>query len=150
MILLNKYEDKTKKTVIYSKKENAFDTIPKENSDISLLVAYINIGFDSETMVANQIWGFSPQSSWTEETVQPPDVECFGAMKLGIELEPGSWRIDRKKTWVSFFNPENGWLCIGEPMVSIDDRAIAFFDNAISVVNLREELKAIWIKLVMQ
>ncbi|WP_234288930.1 hypothetical protein [Listeria ivanovii] len=69
MIKLNvKFEDKIiTGQVKYDSEEGNLNFPPELNSDISLLVSYINIGFDSILMTANQVWGFTPKESWHEK-----------------------------------------------------------------------------------
>ena len=58
----------------YNKESKEFDTSPNINSDITILVAYINIGFDSDTMVATQIWGIHHDFNWIETEVNSPKI----------------------------------------------------------------------------
>lgn len=57
MFKLNvKLEDKIISGQIeYNNEDGSLDFIPRVNSDISLLISYINIGFDSILMTANQV-----------------------------------------------------------------------------------------------
>lgn len=149
MILLNKsYEDKIiEGYVIYNEEEKSFDTIPKLNSDIELVISYVNIGFDSETMMANQVWGFLPKECWRESEIECPINLKKVDLKLKTELEPGSWRLDRENQWKAYYNSKTKWLCIGTPDLAIGDEYIAFLENTVSVLNFTGELKALWIQI---
>ncbi len=132
---------------VYNSQENEVDTIPKLNSDITLLIAYINIGFDSDTMVANQIWGFSPKDSWIEQKLSLPQISNNSDLKLVGDFEPGAWRLDRSSTWKTFFDSETGWLCIGNPNAEAQDNSVKFMENAVAVLTAEAELKGLWIQL---
>lgn len=149
MILLEAcYENKMKKGhVVHNVEEKAFDTIPKLNSDIILIISYVNIGFDSETMIANQVWGFSPKESWIEIDIDAPVNFKNAFLKLKVETDPGSWRLDRETPWKAHYNPKTQWFCVGSLDLEVDDQCIVFLENAISVLNSSGELKALWIHL---
>lgn len=149
MIILNSNkENKIEKShVIYDKENKSLDSIPKLNSDIILTVSYVNIGFDSETMLANQIWGFSPKECWIEKEISIPMNSKNASLKLETDLEPGSWRLDREMQWKVYYNSKTLWICIGNPDLDISDEPIAFLENAVSVLSPAGELKSLWIQL---
>lgn len=149
MILLNKsYEDKIiEGYIIYNEEEKSFDTIPKLNTDIQLVISYINIGFDSETMIANQVWGFLPKDCWIESEIECPLNLKKATLKLKTELEPGSWRLDRGNQWKAYYNSRTKWICIGTPEIVIGDEYIVFLENAVSALNSSGELKALWMRV---
>jgi hypothetical protein len=149
MILLEAgYEDNMiRGHIIHNKENKSFDTIPKLNTDIILVVSYVNIGFDSETLIANQVWGFSPKESWIVKEIEEPMNSKNAVLKLKEELEPGSWRLDRETQWRTYYNSKTGWLCIGDPEITMNDDCINFLQNAVSTLNQKGELKALWIHL---
>lgn len=131
--------------VIYCGNEDSFDFIPRRNSDITLIVGYLNIGFDSEGMYANQVWGFSPDDSWINKDLDVP-VFKKGKLTLKGNFRPGlSWRIDKDNMWKSYFDKKTGWYCIGNTVTDNEDIGVEFASNIISVVN-NKKLKAIWLK----
>lgn len=71
----------------YNNEDGSLDFIPRVNSDISLLISYINIGFDSILMTANQVWGFTPRESWHEELLFIKSKGNKGATKLEQKLQ---------------------------------------------------------------
>ena len=84
--------------VTYDDKDGNLDFNPKLNSDILLLINYINIGFDSVKNSANQVWGYTPKESWNKKDLILPLRVQKGKIKLEEALEPGSWRLDKKRT----------------------------------------------------
>ena len=63
--VLNKHIGK----VVYISKENTFDYSFNFSTDITIMIAYLNIAIDSNTMELKYVWGFSPIESWIERCV---------------------------------------------------------------------------------
>lgn len=115
--------------------------------DINLLIAYLNIGIDSEDMGVKCIWGLSPKKNWCEKTLSIPYAEGGRLILLG-EYEPGmSWRIDGGNMWKSYCDKETGWYCIGNPNVERYDLSVRINKNTIVLLNELNELKSIFIQL---
>ena len=132
--------------VIYNPKEKGFDTLPDVKSDIALLIAYVNIGFDADTMCANQVFGLSPEYSWIRCKLFEPQSLTMCALKLDEEFDYGTWRLDRDNEWKTFFDAESGWICIGNPGVVDGNINICFIDHAVAVLNTQGEMQALWMK----
>lgn len=133
--------------VFYNIEDRSFDTYPILNTDIGLVVAYINICFDSETMNARQVWGFSPKASWKERTLAIPAYREAG-LRLSTELEPGDIRLDWDRPWNTYYDNEKSWLCLGDPETDIRDEALCFLKNAVAVLNGEKELKSLWLHVL--
>lgn len=132
-------------TLIYYKDENSFDFVPSRNADISLLVGYIHIGVDSETMIVQQIWGFYPYEGWIKK---PLDIPGFieGELMVEGDIQPGmTYRLDGSEKWTVKFDSQTGWVCIGESETTKSDTVIKFADNTIAVIN-DSKLKSLWLK----
>lgn len=133
--------------IIYLAKDKSFDTNISVNVDINLLIAYLNIGIDSEDMGVKCIWGLSPKKNWCEKTLSIPYAEGGRLILLG-EYEPGmSWRIDGGNMWKSYCDKETGWYCIGNPNVERYDLSVRINKNTIVLLNELNELKSIFIQL---
>lgn len=131
--------------VVYSKEENSFDFLLSRNTDIILLIGYLNLGIDSETMKAQQVWGFSPFESWGTNILRVPPY-VTGELLLEGEIQPGtSWRIEGSEKWDTSFDSSSGWFCIGNSLYSETDTAIEFANDTIAVIS-NNHLKAIWMK----
>ena len=132
----------------YSVNDSCFDTSPLVNVDISVTVAYLNIGISSEDMSIKCIWGFSPRESWNEKSLLAP-FAVNGKVKLDGEHQPGmSWRVDKDKMWESYFDKESGWYCIGATEIQQNDVAVRVCNNMLVVVDNEGKLKSVLINPV--
>ncbi|MBC1806414.1 hypothetical protein IA759_05575 [Listeria marthii] len=132
--------------VKYIREDGALDFTPMLNSDISLLISYINIGFDSTQMTANQVWGFAPKESWRERKLALPLNIRKGKLVLLDDYEPGTWRLDKKATWYTYYDSEQNWLCFGDLKNSSSDTCVEFLENIVAVLDNDQHLKSLWIK----
>lgn len=130
--------------IFYNTKEKGFDTLPDVKSDIALLIAYVNIGFDSDNMCVNQVFGLSPSYSWIKQKLlEPPNVvKC--ALELAEDFDSGIWRLDRGNEWRTYFDIDSGWVCIGNPKMVDGTTNVQFIDHAIAILNAYGELQALW------
>ncbi len=125
--------------------DRTFNCFPYINVDISIAVAYLNLGVDSEDMCVKCLWGFSPRESWRQVELSVPEG-TEGALRLVGEYEAGfTWRIDGDKMWESYFDQKSGWYCIGNPTLEEENIAVKMINNLLVVVNNVGELKAVWI-----
>ncbi|NMA64907.1 MAG: hypothetical protein GX957_01530 [Clostridiaceae bacterium] len=132
-------------SLIYYKEEDSFDFVPSRNADISLLVGYIHIGIDSETMTAQQVWGLYPCEGWVEKTLDIPSF-IEGELIVEGDIQPGmTYRLDGSEKWTAKFNSQTGWVCIGESEIIKSDTIIKFAENTIAVIN-DSKLKSLWLK----
>lgn len=149
MIKLNvKFEDKIiNGQTTYNSEDGNLDFIPILNSDISLLISYINIGFDSIQMTANQVWGFTPKESWHKKNLILPSNIQKGKIELDGDFESGTWRLDKKEMWLTYYDSEQNWLCFGDFTNDSSDKCVEFLDNVVAVIDSDQHLKSLWIKL---
>lgn len=132
-------------SLIYCREENSFDFVPSNNADILLLVGYLQIGVDSETMTVQQVWGFQPFESWIKKTLNVPNF-IAGELMVEGDIVPGmSYRIEGSENWIAQFDSKSGWVCIGESEKVESASFIKFADNTIAVIN-EGKLKALWLK----
>lgn len=133
--------------LVYVINENSFDFKPSRNSDITLMIGYIYLGIDSETKLAQQIWGYNSKSSWIEKSLKIPT--CYkGELILAEEIEAGlSRRLVECGKWQTSYDKGTGWVCIGNECISLNEVAIEFAKNTIAVLD-GEKLKSIWLRPV--
>lgn len=140
---------KTNGQVIYEKNDYSFDFKPAQNTDITLMVGYLYLGIDSETMLARQVWGYSPSSSWMKKILKVPTY-FSGDLSLQEEIQAGlSQRLGDSENWTTYYDPDTGWVCIGDDSFSKNDIAVEFATNTIAVLK-EENLKAVWLQPVFQ
>lgn len=130
----------------YDSEEGNLNFSPTLNSDISLLVSYINIGFDSIQMTANQVWGFTPKESWCEKRLALPSNIRKGKLEIDGDYESGTWRLDKEGMWLTHYDSDQNWLCFGESKTGSGDKCIEFLTNVVAVLDNAQHLKALWIK----
>lgn len=136
-------------SLMYYRDENSFDFIPSNNTDIFLLVGYLHIGIDSETMTAQQVWGLQPYEFWIKKTLDVPNF-ILGELMVEGDIVPGmTYRIEGCENWTTEFDSETGWVCIGESKKIINDLFIKFADDTIAVIN-NGKLKALWLKPIIK
>lgn len=131
--------------VIYVRSEYSFDFEPSRNADITLMINNLYLGIDSETMSALQVWGYSPKSSWINKKLRVP-LSSNGKLKLSERVEAGlSKKLLGSESWKTNFDPETGWVCIGDENLSHQEIAVEFATNTIAVLD-GEKLISIWLK----
>jgi len=149
LIKLSAYTEKlcAKGHVFYNSADKGFDTFYDIKSDITLLVSYVQIGFDVDDMCANQIFGLSPAYSWIKCNLSAPSKSAKCALKLEEDFDYGTWRLDKGNEWKCYFDSTSGWVCVGNPDLEVDTINVNFIDNAIAVLSSEGELLSLWIKL---
>ena len=112
-LIADKKRKQAKGKVFYNSNENGMDTTPETNSDITLVVAYVQIGFNVENMCANQIFGLAPISSWINRKMFAPSSAIKCALKLDEDFDYGTWRIDKGNEWKYYFDSDTDWFVLG-------------------------------------
>lgn len=132
-------------SVIYFTEEHSFDFEPNLSADFSYLIGYLNLTFESERKVARQVWGLNPKNTWISKELVPPN-SFQGELLAQNHLESGeSERIVDVGVWKTYFDNENGWVCIGDYNHTSNDQSVEFAENTIAVIN-EKKLKALWLK----
>ncbi|GGB56541.1 hypothetical protein F3157_10100 [Virgibacillus dakarensis] len=130
----------------YSKESNEFQSAPEANSDIILLLGYINIRFNSETETATQVWGFHHNFNWIERKIVSPNASK-GILRLNLDLDPGDTkRLNQPNEWNTYYDRESGWICFGNPENSSRDNSVEFFTNTIVTLSNTGEIESLWLK----
>jgi hypothetical protein len=144
--------------VFYNLGEKGMDSFPSKKSEITLVVAYIQIGFSAKdsndedyinNMCADQIYGLSPHTSWKQCILKAPHITHRCALRMIDVFDWGSKRLDFGNEWISYYDNESGWFCVGDPDFHGAEN-VNFIENAIAVLNETGELKALWIKPVFE
>ncbi len=146
----NKGKSIIKRTIFYNSEEKGLDTSPETQSDITLLVSYVQIGFDSDDMCANQVFGLTPSYSWIQRKMSAPNKVISCALKLDEDFDYGTWRLDKGDEWKCYFDSDSGWLCVGNPDIVTGTINVNFIDNAIATLDTLGALKALWIKPIFK
>lgn len=137
--------------VYYNEIEESIESIPMQNNDISILIAYLEIGFDALTMTAVSFSGFSPKYSWINKNIELPNF-TNGLLKIENDIDEGSWRIDRDDEWKVYFDDKTEWLLVTSQH-SIDNKDdsllenFMFMNNVIASISLDGYLKNIYAKI---
>ena len=142
--LINNSDTKDGK-LFYRIEEHSFDYSPKVNVDILIMLKDLTLGFDSEDMSANQVFGYHPGKSWIKKTLILP---VFTEAKLVLEgsIEPGlPRRMPGSEAWSSYYDEESGWICLGNCDLDYEYRAAEFLNNVIVVLS-NGEIKSLWLK----
>jgi hypothetical protein len=146
MLLINQNNHLHQGVLTYLEKNHEFDSNPKINSDITLLVGYINIGFDSETKKATQIWGFHHNFNWINKKLNQP-LLSKGEIKLDIDIAPGdSKRIKEATNWHTSYDSTNGWIKFGNDLDTSKAHNIEFFTNTVMSIDDNGKIVALWLK----
>ncbi|RYL87037.1 hypothetical protein [Sporolactobacillus sp. THM19-2] len=146
MLLFNQNNHSHQGVLTYLEENHEFDSNPKINSDITLLVGYINIGFDSETKKATQIWGFHHNFNWINKKLNQP-LFSRGEIKLDIEIAPGdSKKVKEATNWHTFYDSANGWIKFGNDLDTSKTHNIEFFTNTVMSIDNDRRIAALWLK----
>lgn len=137
---------------VYLDYEHSFSYEPSVQSDLTFVVGpYIQLHFDSGDMTARQISGLSPHYSWQLQALNVPAYDK-GRLILEQQVEggTGAYGIQETEEWISRFDVESGWFCIGGCQSSPGDQAVEFAIHTVAVVDKNRYLKALWWKPVFR
>jgi len=149
---IDKNAVKIKGRLVYRSQDYAFDFIPHQEVDTSLLFCNLSLDFDSETMQARQIWGLHPQFGWKQKKMSVPQAVPGGLFLKGSEnfIKPGQIkRIVECGEWTSYIDQETGWIYFGEIEIPNTGETIEFAENIIVVVN-DGKISAFWLRPLME
>ena len=149
MFKINKTAKIVEGQVIYRKNEHSFDFEPAINTDYSLMIGNLYLGFDSESMLARQIWGYHPSTGWINKGLVFP-TSFPGGLQINQEIEVGmTHRLVNIGEWKTYYDPKTGWICIGDDKNLQDDISIEFATDSIAVLSFNK-LKSIWLKPIFE
>ncbi|WP_272029908.1 hypothetical protein [Oceanobacillus kimchii] len=145
MFVYRENRDINEGILTYNESDKTINSIPKINSDITFLIKYINIGFDSESKKATQVWGYHHNFNWISQNLILPEVTC-GEVIINKSVDPGdSIRIPEAESWESYIDFNTDWLRIGSAQ-GIGVRHIEFFTNTVLSIDYEGEIVGIWLK----
>lgn len=148
MIITNDVDDKT---LIYRKFEYSVDTIPMMNADITVLVADLYIGFDSQTTYCNQIFGYLPQFLFAEEGFFTVPTAPRGILALDtacLAINSGETiRLADSEQWISLRSAETRHVYFGKETLSQEIQCLELYPNCVVALNLQGELEALWLSI---
>jgi len=133
--------------LIYSTKDQSFQSLPLMGGGLCLLLGYLQLVFDPFTMCAIETWGLSGVISWKNKPIKTP-LYSAGQLKLLANIDDFMLERGYRLEYISYtptYNPATGWLCYGDYNVDTQDEAVEFATNIVAVVN-NEKLKSIWLK----
>ncbi len=148
------YENKKfNKVPIYNLVEKSFIYEPFEDSDFSLMLgaSYVGLDINIKTMLAVQVSGYSPKSTWKLTSSSPPNADSGSLVLFSSEILFSGTGIDYYEFNKNvFYNKRNGWICIGDTSWDNSNACcVAFENNTIAVVK-NKKLVALWIKPIFQ
>jgi hypothetical protein len=128
--------------------DNSFETEPHGIADITVEYAYLQLGFDSVTMNATNIWGYSPKKSWKRKRFRVPTRSRGKLHLLRKDLSSGVTVGDgNSDTWKNYYDAMSGWICLGDKdFATTIQNSVEFLPNTVATLNERGELVALWLK----
>ncbi len=140
--------------IIYKTNDQAFDFLPPQIGNFTVLLGTINMDFImyyGDIKRASQIWGHHPpQSAWIRERLHTPPILQGSLILLDrIREDVDSIQLEGSLQWKTYYDPQTHWVCIGSTKQEQDERAVEFATNIVAVVH-RQQLKALWIKPLIQ
>lgn len=136
--------------VTYCLSENAFNYTKGYSVDILILLKYLNLAIDSETMEVKSIWGFSCKTFWNEIDLVPPMYSRGTIKLLNDYVESGcTYRINEFDSCKEYFDKNTGWYCMGDPYYDENVYCIEFAKNCAAVIK-ECSLIAIWLKPIFK
>ncbi len=136
--------------LIYLESSHEFVSEPSVNSDITILVGYIYIGFNSENSESTQVWGFHHNFNWKSSILIPPKAHQ-GKVVLDEDINPGdSKRITDANSWKTDYDISNGWLRFGGENNSLKSSYVEFFPGTIMGIDDDGNITELWLHPILK
>lgn len=147
MLKIIKKDLNRQEKLVYKSATNEFVALPEKNTDITLNFIYLYLGFDSETMLSTQFYGYHNDFSWFKESLTPP-LAVEGLLLLqDEELEGGdSCRIAEAYDWDTYFDEQSGWIKIGNQVSDKNFTYVEFFKDTIAGLDSKGQIREFWLK----
>lgn len=140
----------TQGKLIYLESSHEFVSEPSINSDITILVGYIYIGFDSENNESTQVWGFHHNFNWKSRDLTPPKA-IQGKVVLNGDINSGdSKRIPGANSWETDYDKNSGWLRFGGENNSLKISYIEFFPHTIMGIDENGNITELWLQPILK
>lgn len=140
----------TQGKLIYIESSHEFESEPSINSDITVLVGYIYIGFDSENNESTQVWGFHHNFNWKSSDLKPPKA-IQGKVGLIGDINSGdSKRIAGANSWETDYDKSSGWLRFGGENNSLKISYVEFFPYTIMGIDENGDITELWLRPILK
>ena len=143
--------------LFYNRAEHSFDFEPVSRSGVrrrmgdlgptSVLIGTLQIEIGVETGTLLYVWGYHPQPAWKHARLSSPTAQP-GMVSISLEEapEPGvSIGLVEINEWATAYDPNNGWICIGDPAPSESAQWVEFATNTIAAIG-DSQLRALWLR----
>ncbi|HEL0656564.1 TPA: hypothetical protein TUW49_001877 [Streptococcus equi subsp. zooepidemicus] len=149
MFNIKKNSDTISGKVAYSTEGQEIKVQPSINSDITFLIAYLQLGFDSENMLSTQISGYLPYFNWEAACLAKPLAVKGRILLCRSDIEPGdSVRIPNVEYWKIQYDNASGWLRYGNVTDLRGITYVEIFQNELVGLNSDGHIEEIWLKPV--
>ena len=130
--------------VVYVKSDSSFDYVPMQPGDITILIGYLNLTFDSLTRKACQVWGYNSNSMWEIKNLIMPDAQK-GDLILEEDYEAGDGvRLVDAGQWHTIYDKNKQLVCVCEDVSKQGDESVEFAEG-ITVSLSCGTICAIWL-----
>ena len=131
----------------YIKNENSFFYEPWNDVNFSILIrnGYNSLDVNLQTKKALQLTGLNPQMNWIRKNLIVPKAQPGNLFILPDQNYQTGTGIQYATNWQTYFNPDTGWICIGNPNDFCEDSAVLFANNTIAMIE-NNNINSIWIK----
>lgn len=130
---------------IYEQATYSLRCEPLQFADCSVLIADLEIHFDSVLRSAIYVSGFHPHVGWIPRSLVAPQAWTGSLFLLEETIEGGvSVRLDGTYEWNTSFDAATGWVCIGDERMGEDAIAVEFTTKSIAVLHQRV-LTSVWL-----
>ena len=114
----------------------SFDVEPLDGSgETSIMINDLQLEIDHEGEIM-YVWGLCPLIEYklTDEVPQGYKLHSLVAL-LDLPPRPGiSYRLNKDGRWPVYINPNEGWVCLGNPMTK-NKQLIEFAPNCVHCVD---------------
>ena len=131
-----------KNVLIYRTDEYSFEYTPYDNTDISLLIDYLQIHIDSLDGKVHGVDSFHSHKIWKPAKLTIPKCKN-GHLICTVKYQSGS--INRIIQKIETFYDENtGWICVGNMKDLMNTKSVRFATDMIATIK-DNQLTALWL-----
>ncbi len=144
-----KYEkiDELNKKFTYYKEKSTLGYPDTKYALVSLGLGFVGLEIDPSTKEVITLKGVLPRSIWLKKNLKVPQ-----SIKANVSIEPHGFSFSSKcyiqinKQDEIYYNPKNGWVCLGERKIYPIDEVVEFVSGALLV--LREgKIISLWLRV---
>jgi len=133
-------------SLLYSPAEYSFLVAEPPQGEVgSVLVNDLELHVDMNGVVL-YVDGYAPSLGWVAVQLDPPQGTLVSVRaRIGQTIEPGvSYRLVAPHDWPIVFDPENGWICCGQPTVADEAQICMIRPDTVLVIE-SGLLTAVWL-----